>query len=253
MNWNSVRAILRFELNRARRTWLQSIAAPVIATALYFVVFGSAAGSPLKVVDGVSYGSFIVPGLTLLTVLTQSVSNAAFGIYMPRYSGAIYEMLSARLTPSEMILGYVGAATLKSLILGLLVLVTARLFIPYQIVSPFWSLAILVISAITFSLIGFITGLCVDGWDRLQIMPSLVITPLIFLGGCFYSLSALPSLWRTLSFLNPLAYVIDLFRWSFFGTSFHSFALDFTFLMVLSLFSLGMVGIILRTGYRLQL
>lgn len=253
MNWYSIYAILHFEMSRAQRTWLQSIAGPVIATTLYFVVFGADAGAPLKEVDGIAYASFIVPGLTLLTVLTQSVSNAAFGIYMPRYSGAIYEVLSAPLSPAEIVLGYVGAATLKASSLGLLILITARFFVPYGITSPLSALAILLLCALTFSLLGFITGMCTDGWDRLQLVPSLVITPLVFLGGCFNSLTYLSPMWRTLSVLNPLGYVVDLFRWSFFGISVYPPILDLCLLLGLFFSCASIVGLILRTGYRLQL
>jgi ABC-2 type transport system permease protein len=253
MNRYSIGAILHYEISRARRTWLQSIAGPVISTVLYFVVFGAAMDFPLKGTAGISYGAFIVPGLTLLTVVTQSVSNAAFGIYMPRYSGAIYEVLSAPLLPAEIIVGYVGAATIKSVVLGLLIVLTARLIVPFEIANPFCALAILILTALSFSLLGFITGLCVDGWDRLQLVPSLIITPLTFLGGCFYSLSVLPSGWQTLSFMNPLAYVVDLFRWSFYATSVFNPAIDFMLLIIFLMCCLGVVRLILRSGYRLQI
>lgn len=253
MNVYSVAAILHFEISRARRTWLQSIAAPVIATALYFVVFGAAMGGPVTTISGIPYAAYIVPGVTLLTVLTQSVSNAAFGIYMPRYSGSIYEVLSAPVTPVEIITGYVGAATIKALVLGLMILLTARLFVPYEIANPGYALATLVLSALAFSLLGFITGLCVDGWDRLQVVPSLIITPLTFLGGSFYSLDALPPGWRTLSLFNPLAYLIDLFRWSFFSVSHFNPMLDLSLLVGFLVCCLLSAGLIFRTGYRLQL
>lgn len=252
MNVYSIYAIYRFEMARAARTLMQSLAAPVLATALYFVVFGSAIGSRMSEIGSVPYGSFIVPGLTLLAVLTQSVSNAAFGIYMPRYSGAIYEILSAPLSPTEIVIGYVGAAATKSLVLAAVILLTARIFVPYEIVHPFWALGILVLCAVSFSLLGFIVGLCVDGWDKLDVVPSLIITPLAFLGGSFYSLNMLSPTWQTVSHFNPMVYLVDAFRWAFFDITEFNPMLDVAFLLGFLLVCMVIIGQIFRTGYRLQ-
>ena len=252
MNVYSIHAIYRFEMARAARTLMQSLAAPVLATALYFVVFGSAIGSRMSEIGSVPYGSFIVPGLTLLAVLTQSVSNAAFGIYMPRYSGAIYEILSAPLSPTEIVIGYVGAAATKSLVLAAVILLTARVFVPYEIVHPFWALIILVLCAVSFSLLGFIVGLCVDGWDKLDVVPSLIITPLAFLGGSFYSLNMLSPTWQTVSHFNPMVYLVDAFRWAFFDITEFNPMLDVAFLLGFLLVCVVIIGQIFRTGYRLQ-
>ncbi len=216
MNIEAVKAIYRFEMARARRTVFQSIVSPVISTALYFIVFGSAIGSRITEIEGISYGSFIVPGLIMLMVLTQSIANASFGIYFPKFTGTIYEILSAPISSFEIVLGYVGAAATKSLILGLIILATAHLFVPLEIQHPFWMLAFLVLTCITFSLFGFIIGVWADGFEKLQIIPLLVITPLVFLGGTFYSISMLPPFWQTVSFFNPVVYLVSGFRWSFF-------------------------------------
>ncbi|HEY4857928.1 MAG TPA: ABC transporter permease, partial [Xanthobacteraceae bacterium] len=216
MNVHAVRAIYSFEMARTGRTLLQSIVAPVISTSLYFVVFGAAIGSRITEIEGVRYGAFIVPGLIMLTLLTQSVMNASFGIYFPRFTGTIYEILSAPVSYLEIVLGYVGAAATKSIILGLIILLTAGLFVPLRIAHPFWMIAFLLLTAVTFSLLGFIIGIVADGFERLQIVPLLVITPLTFLGGSFYSISVLPPAWQTVTLFNPVVYLVSGFRWSFF-------------------------------------
>ena len=252
MNWHAIKAIYAFELARTWRTLLQSIAAPVISTSLYFIVFGSAIGSRMAQVDGVSYGAFIVPGLTMLAILTQSISNASFGIYMPKFSGTIYEVLSAPVSAAEVVLGYVGAAASKSVVLGLVILATARIFVPYEIGHPFVMLAFLVLTSVTFSLFGFLTGIWADGWEKLSIIPSLVITPLTFLGGSFYSISMLPGAWKTIALFNPVVYLVSGFRWSFYGKSdvgvWVSLAATLGFLIV----CLAAVAWIFRTGWRLR-
>src|ERR671924_1738113 len=216
MNYRAVRAIYSFEMARTGRTLLQSIVSPVLSTSLYFVVFGAAIGSRITEVDGVSYGAFIVPGLIMLSLLTQSISNASFGIYFPRFTGTIYEILSAPVSYLEIVLGYVGAAASKSIILGLIILATAGLFVPLHIHHPVWMLSFLVLTAVTFSLFGFIIGIWADGFEKLQMVPLLVITPLTFLGGSFYSVNMLPSPWHTITLLNPVVYLISGFRWSFY-------------------------------------
>src|ERR687887_296423 len=216
MNWRAAYAIYRYEMARTGRTLLQSVVAPVISTSLYFVVFGAAIGSRISEIEGVSYGAFIVPGLIMLTVLTQSVMNASFGIYFPRFVGTIYEILSAPVSSFEVVLGYVGAAATKSIILGLIILATAGLFVPLHIHHPWWMLAFLILTAVTFSLFGFIIGIWADGFEKLQMIPLLVVTPLTFLGGSFYSVNMLPSPWRTITLLNPVVYLISGFRWSFY-------------------------------------
>src|SRR5208283_2466169 len=217
MNLYAVGAIYKFEMARTERTWLQSIVSPVISTSLYFVVFGAAIGSRISEIEGVSYGVFIVPGLIMLTLLGQSIANASFGIYFPRFTGTIYELLSAPISYFEIVLGYVGAAATKSIILGMIILATAGFFVPLRIEHPLWMLAFLVLTAVTFSLLGFIIGIWADGFEQLQIIPLLIITPLTFLGGTFYSTSVLPPFWRTVTLFNPLVYLISGFRWSFFG------------------------------------
>lgn len=216
MNLHAVRAIYRFELARTWRTLGQSILSPVLSTSLYFIVFGSAIGSRMAQIDGVPYSAFIVPGLTMLSLLNESIGNAAFGIYMPRFSGTIYEVLSAPISWIEMVLGYVGAAATKSIVLGTIILVTARLFVPYSVAHPVWMVAFLVLTAVTFSLFGFIIGLWADGFEKLQIVPTLVMTPLTFLGGSFYSIHMLPPFWEKLTLFNPVVYLVSGFRWSFF-------------------------------------
>jgi ABC-2 type transport system permease protein len=252
MNWRAVRAIYLFEMARTARTLLQSIASPVISTSLYFVVFGAAIGSRIAEIDGVSYGAFIVPGLAMMMLLTQSVANASFGIYFPKFVGTIYELLSAPVSAVEIVLGYVGAAATKSIILGLLVLATAGLFVPLRVAHPWWMLAFLVLTAVTFSLFGFIIGVWADGFEKLQLIPLLVLTPLTFLGGAFYSISVLPPFWQTIALFNPLVYLISGFRWSFFEIAdVHvgvSVAMTLTFLLL----CLATVWWIFKTGYRLK-
>src|SRR5256885_1035820 len=216
MNMRAVAAIYGFEMDRTRRTILQSIVAPVITTSLYFVVFGAAIGTRIQEIEGVSYGAFVVPGLVMLTLLTQSVSNASFGIYFPRFTGTIYEILSAPVSAFEIVVGYVGAAATKSVILGLIILATAGLFVPLRIAHPAWMLAFLLLTAVTFSLFGFIIGLWAEGFEQLQFVPLLVITPLTFLGGTFYSVSILPPIWQTVTLFNPVTYLVSGFRWSFY-------------------------------------
>jgi ABC-2 type transport system permease protein len=252
MNFYAIRALYRFEMARTWRTLMQSIASPVISTSLYFVVFGAAIGSRMVQVDGVPYGAFIVPGLIMMSLMTQSVANASFGIYMPKFSGTIYEILSAPISAVEIVLGYVGAAASKSVILGLLILVTARLFVDFEIVHPVWMVIFLVLTAVAFSLLGFIIGIWADGFEKVQIVPMLVITPLSFLGGSFYSLSMLPPFWQKVALFNPVVYLISGFRWSFYGVSDVSVALSAGMALVFLL--VCMVGIwwIFKTGYRLR-
>ena len=252
MNLRGVRAIYLFELARTWRTLTQSIAAPVISTSLYFVVFGSAIGSRIDEIDGVSYGAFIVPGLVMLALLTESISNASFGIYFPKFSGTIYEVLSAPISPAEIVAGYVGAAATKSVILGLLILITARLFVPYSINHPAWMVAFLMLTAVTFSLFGFIIGLWANGFEKLQIVPSLIVTPLTFLGGSFYSISMLPQPWQTITLFNPVVYLVSGFRWSFYGTSDVGVGLSLGMTLAFMALCLATIGWIFRTGWRLK-
>jgi len=252
MNIHAVRAIYGAEMGRARRTMLQSIVSPVLSTSLYFVVFGAAIGSRINEIDGVSYGAFIVPGLIMLMLLTQSVSNASFGIYFPRFSGTIYEVLAAPVSFLEIILGYVGAAATKSLVLGLLILGTAALFVDLQIAHPFWMLAFLVLTAVTFSLLGFIIGIWADGFEKLQLVPLLVITPLTFLGGTFYSVDMLPPFWHGVSLLNPVLYLVSGFRWSFYGLGDVSVAASVLMILAFLAACVTVVWWIFRTGYRLK-
>jgi ABC-2 type transport system permease protein len=252
MNLRAVGAIYRFEMARTGRTLLQSIVSPVLSTSLYFVVFGSAIGSRITEMDGVPYGTFIVPGLIMLMLLNQSVSNASFGIYFPRFSGTIYELLSAPVSSFEIVLGYVGAAASKSIILGLIILATAGLFVPLSIAHPAWMLAFLVLTAVTFSLLGFIIGIWAEGFEKLQVVPLLVITPLTFLGGSFYSISLLPPIWQTVSLFNPVVYLISGFRWSFFGTGDVAIGISITATLGFLAAGLATVWWIFRTGYRLK-
>ncbi len=252
MNLYAVRAIYLFELARTWRTLMQSIATPVISTSLYFVVFGSAIGSSIVQVQGVSYAAFIVPGLIMLALLTESISNAAFGIYMPKYSGTIYELLSAPVSYLEIVVGYVGAAATKSVILGLIILLTARLFVAFEIAHPFWMLAFLLLTAITFSLFGFIIGIWADGWEKLQIVPALIVTPLAFLGGSFYSIDMLPPLWQKITLLNPVVYLISGFRWSFYGVADVDVRISLGMTLGFLLLCLALVWWIFRTGYRIR-
>jgi ABC-2 type transport system permease protein len=252
MNLRAVRAIYKFEMGRTMRTLAQSIVSPVISTALYFVVFGAAMGSRITEIEGVAYGLFIVPGLIMLTLLTQSVSNASFGIYFPRFTGTIYELLSAPVSFFEIVLGYVGAAASKSIILGLIILATAALFVPLHIVHPVWMLAFLVLTAVTFSLLGFIIGIWADGFEKLQIVPLLIISPLTFLGGSFYSISVLPPAWQTVTLFNPVVYLISGFRWSFFEIADVSVAVSLGMTALFLLVCLAVVWWIFKTGYRLK-
>ena len=252
MNLYAIRAIYRAELARTWRTLMQSIATPVISTSLYFVVFGSAIGSSMTQVQGISYGAFIVPGLIMLALLTESISNASFGIYMPRYSGTIYEVLSAPVSPLEIVIGYVGAAATKSIILGLIILCTARLFVSFEIAHPLWMVAFLLLTAITFSLFGFIIGLWADGWEKLQIVPALIVTPLTFLGGSFYSISMLPPLWQQLTLFNPMVYLISGFRWSFYGVTDVPVGISLGMTLGFLALCLATVYWMFRTGYRLK-
>jgi ABC-2 type transport system permease protein len=252
MNTYAIRAIYKFELARTWRTLMQSIASPVISTSLYFVVFGSAIGAHMVEIDGVSYGAFIVPGLIMLALLTESISNASFGIFMPKYSGTIYEVLSAPISYIEILIGYVGAAATKSVILGTIILATARLFVPFDIVHPLWMVTFLILTSITFSLFGFIIGVWADGFEKLQIVPMLIITPLTFLGGSFYSISMLPPLWQKITLLNPVVYLISGFRWSFYGVADVNVAVSLGMTLLFMALCLGGIGWIFRTGYRLK-
>ena len=252
MNWQAVSAIYRFEMARTRRTLWQSIVSPVISTSLYFVVFGAAIGSRITQIEGVSYGAFIVPGLIMLTLLTQSVMNASFGIYFPRFTGTIYELLSAPISFFEIVLGYVGAAATKSILLGLLILATAGLFVPIEIAHPFWMLAFLVLTAVTFSLFGFILGIWADGFEKLQIVPLLIITPLTFLGGSFYSISILPPFWQTVTLFDPVVYLISGFRWSFYEITDVHVGISVGMTMLFLLACLVVIWWIFKTGYRLK-
>ena len=252
MNWHAIQAIYRFEMARAFRTLLQSIASPVISTSLYFVVFGAAIGSRMTEIDGISYGAFIVPGLIMLMLLTESISNASFGIYMPRYSGTIYEVLSAPVSWLEIVIGYVGAAASKSILLGILILFTARLFVPFTVEHPFWMLMFLVLTSVSFSLFGFIIGIWADGWEKLQIVPTLIVTPLTFLGGSFYSISMLPPLWQTITLFNPVVYLISAFRWSFYGVADVSVGVSVAMIIAFLLGCLAAIRWMFLSGYKLK-
>jgi len=237
---------------RTRRTLMQSIIAPVISTSLYFIVFGSAIGSRISEMEGVSYGAFIVPGLIMLSLLTQSISNASFGIYFPKFSGTIYEILSAPISPLEIVIGYVGAAATKSIILGLIILITAAFFVPMHIAHPLWMIFFLLITSITFSMIGFIIGVWADGFEKLQVVPLLIITPLTFLGGSFYSISVLPDFWQKVALLNPVVYLISGFRWSFYGIQDVELWISLGMTLAFLAISIGVVIWIFKTGYRLK-
>ena len=252
MNVRAVHAIYKFEMARTARTLLQSIVSPVVSTSLYFVVFGAAIGSRITQIEGVGYGSFIVPGLIMLMLLTQSITNASFGIYFPRFVGTIYEILSAPISAFEIVLGYVGAAATKSIILGLIILATSGLFVPIHIVHPAWMLAFLILTAVSFSLFGFILGLWADGFEKLQIVPLLIITPLTFLGGTFYPTSVLPPLWRTVTLFNPLVYLISGFRWSFFNIADVNVDVSVAMTLVFLGICLAIVWWFFKTGYRLK-
>jgi ABC-2 type transport system permease protein len=252
MNWQAIKAIYAFEMARTRRTLLQSVVSPVISTSLYFIVFGAAIGSRITSVEGVSYGAFIVPGLIMLSLLTQSISNASIGIYFPRFTGTIYELLSAPVSSIEIVIGYVGAAATKSIILGLIILATARLFVPLYIDHPAAMLLFLVLTAITFSLFGFIIGVWADGFERLQLVPLLVITPLTFLGGSFYSIGMLPPVWQTIALFNPVVYLVSGFRWSFYGISDVSIGVSLAMIVLFQVACLSVIAWIFKTGYRLK-
>jgi len=252
MNWPAIRSIYLNEMARTRRTLFQSIVAPVVATSLFFVVFGAAIGSRIAQIDGVSYGAFIVPGLVMLTLLTQSVTNAAFGIFFPRFAGTMYEILSAPVSPFEIVLGYVGAAATKSIVLGLIILATAGLFVPLRVAHPAWMLSFLVLTAVTFSLLGFVIGIWAEGFEQLQFVPLLVITPLTFLGGTFYSIALLPPAWQTVTLFNPVVYLVSAFRWSFYEIADVNVAVSLGMTCLFLLVCLAAVWWIFKTGYRLK-
>ena len=252
MNLYAIRAIYRFEMARTFRTLMQSIAAPVLSTALYFVVFGAAIGARMGTVDGVGYGSFIVPGLIMLSILTESVSNASFGIYLPKWSGTIFELLSAPVSYVEVLIGYVGAAATKSVMLGVLILVTARVFVPYGIVHPAWMVAFLILTAVSFSLLGFILGVWAGNFEQLQVVPLMILTPLTFLGGAFYSISMLPPLWQKITLFNPVVYLISGFRWSFYGTADVNVLASAAATLCFLALCVAAVAWIFRTGYKLK-
>jgi len=252
MNLYAIRAIYINELARTRRTLFQSIAAPVLSTSLYFVVFGSAIGGRIATIDGVAYGAFIVPGLILLAVLSESVSNASFGIYIPRFTGTIYELLSAPVSVLEFLLGFVGAAATKSIILGMLILATARLFVPFEIIHPLWAGAFLLLVSIAFSLLGFILGIWADGFEKLQVVPLMVISPLTFLGGTFYSIDMLPPLWRQVALFNPIVYLVSGFRWAFYGKADVAVVVSLGMTIAFMTICVGAIAWIFRTGYRLR-
>ena len=252
MNWTAVGAIYGYEMHRAFRTALQTIVAPVVSTALYFVVFGAAIGSRIESVEGVDYGAFIVPGLIMLTVLTQSVSNAAFGIYFPKFIGSIEEILSAPVSFIEVTIGYVGAAATKALLVGVVVLATSFLFVDLDIQHPVWMAVILVVTCITFALLGFIVGIWADNFEQLQLVPLLVVTPLVFLGGSFYSVSMLPPVWQTVTLFNPVVYLISGFRWAFFGEADVALGLSLVMTLAFLALALGVIWWIFRTGWRLR-
>ncbi len=252
MNVHAIRAIYRFEMARTFRTITQSIASPVLSTSLYFVVFGSAIGSRMGEVGGVSYGAFIIPGLIMLALLNESISNASFGIYLPKWSGTIYELLSAPVSPLEVVIGYVGAAATKSVMLGILILATARIFVPYEIAHPLWMAVFLLLTSVTFSLFGFVIGLWADDFQKLQVIPLMIVTPLTFLGGAFYSINMLPPVWQTITLFNPVVYLISGFRWSFYGVADVNVALSAGMTLGFLALCLGAVYWVFRTGYKLK-
>ena len=252
MNVHAIRAIYRFEMARTFRTITQSIASPVLSTSLYFVVFGSAIGSRMGEVGGVSYGAFIIPGLIMLALLNESISNASFGIYLPKWSGTIYELLSAPVSPLEVVIGYVGAAATKSMMLGILILATARIFVPYEIAHPLWMAVFLVLTSVTFSLFGFVIGLWADDFQKLQVIPLMIVTPLTFLGGAFYSINMLPPVWQTITLFNPVVYLISGFRWSFYGIADVNVAISAGMTLGFLALCLAAVYWVFRTGYKLK-
>ena len=252
MNWYGIQAIYRFEMARTFRTITQSIASPVLSTSLYFVVFGAAIGSRMGDIDGISYGAFIIPGLIMLSLLNESISNASFGIYMPKWAGTIYELLSAPVSYVEVVIGYVGAAATKSLMLGVLILVTARVFVPYEIAHPLWMLCFLLLTAVTFSLFGFIIGLWADDFQKLQVIPLMIVTPLTFLGGAFYSINMLPPVWQKITLFNPVVYLISGFRWSFYGVADVNVGISLAAIIGFLILCLVVVWWIFKTGYKLR-
>jgi len=252
MNFHAMRAIYAFEMARTRRTLMQSIVSPVISTSLYFVVFGAAIGSRIQQVEGITYGAFIVPGLVMLSLLTQSISNASFAIYFPKFTGTVYELLSAPVSYVEIIISYVGAAATKSIVLGLIILATAGLFVPLHIEHPVWMALFLVLTAVTFSLVGFIIGIWADGFEKLQVVPLLIVTPLTFLGGSFYSISMLPPAWQTVALFNPVVYLVSGFRWSFYGLADVGVGISLGMTLMFLAVSIAIVAWIFRTGYRLK-
>jgi len=252
MNWRAAQAIYRYEMARTARTLLQSVVAPVVSTSLYFVVFGAAIGSRINEIEGVSYGAFIVPGLIMLTLLTQATMNASFGIYFPKFVGTIFEILSAPVSYVEVVLGYVGAAATKAIILGVIILATAALFVPLRIEHPLWMAGFLLLTALTFSLLGFIIGIWADSFEKLQVVPLLVITPLTFLGGSFYSLSVLPPIWQTITLFNPVVYLVSGFRWSFYGIADVSVGVSMAMTLVFLAICLAIVWWIFKTGYKIK-
>lgn len=252
MNFYGVKAIYNFEMSRMRRTLMQSVLSPVISTCLYFIVFGSAIGSRMGNIDNIEYAAYIIPGLVMLSLLMQSISNASFGIYMPKFSGTIYEVLSAPVSYVEVVLGYVGAAATKSVILGLIILATARLFVDYSVLHPFWMLSFLILTAVTFSMFGFIIGIWADGFEKLQIVPMMIVTPLTFLGGTFYSIDMLPEIWQTISLFNPVVYLISGFRWAFYGVADVHVGISVGMTLLFLVACMGGIWWIFKTGYRLR-
>ncbi|MEM7008915.1 MAG: ABC transporter permease [Thermodesulfobacteriota bacterium] len=252
MNIHAIKAIYKFEMARTFRTLMQSIASPIISTSLYFVVFGAAIGSRMGEIEGVNYGAFIIPGLIMLSLMTESISNASFGIYMPKFSGTIFEVLSAPVSYVEILIGYVGAAATKSIMLGILILITARLFVPYDILHPFWMIGFLILTAITFSLFGFIIGVWADGFEKLQVIPLMIITPLTFLGGTFYSINMLPPIWQKITLFNPVVYLVSCFRWSFYGVADVDVVVSFGMTMLFLVICIAIVWWIFKTGYKLK-
>lgn len=252
MNVTAIRAIYRFEMARAFRTWMQSILSPVLSTSLYFVVFGSAIGGRLKTVDGIDYGAFIIPGLVMLSLLGESISNASFGIYLPKWSGTIYELLSAPVALVEVVVGYIGAAASKSLMLGVLILATARMFVPYHVVHPVWMVAFLVLTSVTFSTFGFIIGLWADSFQKLQTIPLMIITPLTFLGGAFYSIDMLPPFWQKVTLFNPVVYLISGMRWAFYGKGDVDVTISVVAILGFLAVCMAAIAYIFKTGYKLK-
>ena len=253
MNIHAIRAIFRFEMSRTWRTLMQSIASPVLSTALYFVVFGAAIGTRVGQIDGISYAAFIIPGLVMLSILNESVSNAAFGIYLPKFMGTIYEVLSAPVSPVEIVAGYVGAAATKSIVLAILILVTARFFVAYDIAHPLWMICFLILTTLTFCLFGFIIGIWTDGFEKLQIVPLMIITPLTFLGGSFYSINMLPPFWQNVALMNPVVYLISGFRWSFYGVADVDVSTSAGMIVLFLVLQLVIIWKIFRTGYKLKM